>query len=202
MNISEKIKSLDKKVVLIFLAVFLFHLIFQTVFFQTLTEYDHDRDLIIGKEIYERGTISYFGSAYIINPPLNYLMHASLNFLSGEFIYLHHQIFEIVMFFLALVLIYFIMLELTANKKVALYTFLISSLAWSFTFATAIRSYSLTLLFGNLIIFAYIKYLKKPDWKWAVITGIVLGLGMLAKTSLAWLAMIITLHFILNYFLV
>jgi len=185
-----------KTLLLAFALTFVVYAILQLGVFHAITEYDHDRDLIIEQELVERGTFSYFGQAYVINPPINYITHAVPIWLTGDLSYLAQQIIEIIMFAAAIILIYFIALELTKDQKQAFIAFVLAAVSWTFILATAIRSYSIMLLMGTLLFYTYLRYLSKPGYKSAAIFGIVIGLAMLTKSSFFFLLVIMGVHLI------
>jgi hypothetical protein len=154
--------------------------------------YDSFRDLSIVKEIAVRGTFSYFGQGYAVNPPLSYLMRAGVASLTG-FNLFSQKAFSIMMFFAGQLLVYLSARNFW-DKRRSFYVFLVSSLSWSFVLATRIRSFAYMMLFSGLIFYSYTRYLNESSLQNAVLVGVSLGIGMLAKSSFAFLVIILSLH--------
>lgn len=175
--------------------VFVFYFIFLMFFFQVSPTYDYYRDLTIVKEIYHRGTFSYYGQAYVINPPMNYLIESVPLFIFGGLIYTANKILEICIFFSALVILYFISLRILKDKTKALLSFMIASLTWTFIYATPTRSHSIVFLISCAMVLAYLRYQDDNNYINACILGLIMGLSMLIKSSLVFLIFLISLHF-------
>jgi len=159
--------------------------------------YDSFRDLVVAKEIAQRGTFSYFGQAYSVNPPLSYLMRAAVIKIAG-FSLVAQKALGILMFFLGQVLVYATSRNFWSKKR-SLYVFLVSSLSWSFVMATRIRSFAYMMLFSGLIFYTYTRYLEDCTRRNAALVGVSLGLGMLAKSSFAFLVILLSLHHFLRW---
>jgi len=184
-------------VIALFVACFLAQLFFQTQVVQFKTEYDHDRNIIVARELAETGILSYLGRAYAINPPLYYAIHAAMISIFG-FSYFIVKFTELSLFFLGSVLVYFITRRVFGSRKAGLLAFILSgALTWTSLYASAVRSYSSVFLFGALLIYAYLRFLEKQSWIRAIISGAVFGLCMLTKESFIFLGLALALHFLI-----
>lgn len=177
------------------IGILIFYLIFQLTVFQTNTEYDHNRDLVITRELAEQGTFSYFGQVYVINPPLNYILHALPIWITGHFSYVLQKVLEIILFWVGICLTYFVALEFFSDKKKALSAFILAAVTWSFILASAIRFYSVVLLFGNVLLLSYLLYIKHPSTRRLLFFGVAIGLAMLIKSSFVFFILILLAHF-------
>jgi Dolichyl-phosphate-mannose-protein mannosyltransferase len=73
------------------------------------------------------------------------------------------------------------------DRKTAAWTALTFALATGVSFSARIISTDVPLIFfWTLALFAYVKLLRAPDWRWVILLGIALGLGLLAKYAMIY----------------
>ena len=73
------------------------------------------------------------------------------------------------------------------GERVAAWSALAYGLGPGLIFSTRIISTDVPLLlFWALALLAYVKLLRHPDWRWAVVLGVAIGLGMLAKYAMIY----------------
>jgi 4-amino-4-deoxy-L-arabinose transferase-like glycosyltransferase len=73
------------------------------------------------------------------------------------------------------------------DHKTAAWTALTFALATGVSFSARIISTDVPLiLLWCLALLAYVKLLRGPDWRWAILLGIALGLGLLAKYAMVY----------------
>ena len=89
-------------------------------------------------------------------------------------------------YFVACLLVYAIAGELY-DRRTAAWSALTFALATGLSFSARIISTDVPLiLFWALTLFSYVKLLRAPDWRWALVLGIALGLGTLAKYAMVY----------------
>src|SRR6187397_2318261 len=76
------------------------------------------------------------------------------------------------------------------DSETAFWSALIVALMTGVSFSTRIASTDVPLLFfWALALFAYLKLLAGPDWRWTVVLGISVGIGLLAKYAMIYFAL-------------
>jgi 4-amino-4-deoxy-L-arabinose transferase-like glycosyltransferase len=89
-------------------------------------------------------------------------------------------------YFAACLLVYAVAAALY-DRNTAAWSALTFALATGLSFSARIISTDVPLiLFWTLALLAYVKLLRAPDWRWAVLLGIALGLGTLAKYAMVY----------------
>ncbi|MBR9681382.1 MAG: hypothetical protein GOV00_01130 [Candidatus Altiarchaeota archaeon] len=161
---------MDKK--LIFASVFLltFHLIFTPII-----GYDHARNLEVAREMANTGLMSYYGENFVSNPPLLYMVHALIIKLFG-FHYILHRMVDLLFWIAAM-----FVLEALGKEVNVQHLGLLIGLSWTFVYATAIRSYSDTLLLSAIMLLLYFRFKKEPSLRGAMWFGISYGVAGWAK---------------------
>ncbi len=173
----------------VFLLKFIFHL-----FWDYAYTYDHNRNLLVIRDIVQYGTYTYYGFNYVVNPPLYYLLLS----IPGAVFGVSHfsiQFFVLINYFLASFLIYKIVFKLTKSEKLALFSFLIAFLNPTSLLIEDIDYFDIVFLMGALLVYTYFDFLDNPNTKNAVIFGIVIGLSMLTKDSFLIFNLLIALHY-------
>src|SRR6187551_286556 len=73
------------------------------------------------------------------------------------------------------------------DSETAFWSALIVALMTGVSFSTRIASTDVPLLFfWALALFAFLKLLAGPDWRWTVVLGISVGMGLLAKYAMIY----------------
>jgi 4-amino-4-deoxy-L-arabinose transferase-like glycosyltransferase len=91
-----------------------------------------------------------------------------------------------VIYFGTCLLVYWLARELY-DQRTGLWSSLLFALATGVSFSTRIISTDVPLLFfWTLALFAYLKLMRAPDWRWTVVFGLALGFGMLAKYAMVY----------------
>jgi 4-amino-4-deoxy-L-arabinose transferase-like glycosyltransferase len=76
------------------------------------------------------------------------------------------------------------------DSETAFWSALIVALMTGVSFSTRIASTDVPLLFfWALALFAFLKLLAGPDWRWTVVLGISVGIGLLAKYAMIYFAL-------------
>ena len=76
------------------------------------------------------------------------------------------------------------------GKQAAFWSALLVAPLTGVSFSTRIISTDVPLLFfWALALFAYLKLLARPDWRWATLLGVSLGFGLLAKYAMLYFAL-------------
>jgi 4-amino-4-deoxy-L-arabinose transferase-like glycosyltransferase len=87
----------------------------------------------------------------------------------------------------ATALIVYAIAEEFYDERTAAWSAFAYSLAPGVIFSTRIISTDVPLLlFWAVALLAYVKLLRGPDWRWSIILGVALGLGMLAKYAMIY----------------
>ena len=93
-------------------------------------------------------------------------------------------------FYLATCLMIYALGNILYSRTVAAWSALAVAFCLGVAFSSRIISTDVPLLlFWTVALFAYIKLLPAPDWRWAVVLGVALGLGMLAKYAMIYFVM-------------
>jgi 4-amino-4-deoxy-L-arabinose transferase-like glycosyltransferase len=91
------------------------------------------------------------------------------------------------LFYLGTSLVVYAIADELYGKEAAFWSGLVFALLTGVTFSTRIISTDVPLLlFWAVALLAWLKLLAGPDWRWALVLGIALGLGMLAKYAMAY----------------
>ncbi len=91
------------------------------------------------------------------------------------------------LFYLATSLAVYAIASELYGRAAAFWSALIFALLPGVVFSTRIISTDVPLLFfWAVALFAYLKLLRVPDWRWAIVLGVSLGLGLLAKYAMAY----------------
>lgn len=96
------------------------------------------------------------------------------------------------------VVIYFIAEELY-GEEAGFWTALTFALLLGASFSARIISTDVPLLFcWAVALLAFIKLLRGPDWRWTIVLGVALGLGLLAKYAMAYFVLGVALAALLD----
>jgi hypothetical protein len=91
------------------------------------------------------------------------------------------------LFYLGTSLIIYAIADELYGRETAFWSALAVALLTGVSFSTRIISTDVPLLFfWALALFAYLKLLAAPDWRWALVLGISFGLGLLAKYAMIY----------------
>lgn len=91
-----------------------------------------------------------------------------------------------VIYFLISALVYFIARRLY-DERTAFWSGLAIALATGVVFSARIISTDVPLLlFWSLALLAYVELLEQPRWNWAIVLGVAVGLGLLAKYAMIY----------------
>jgi 4-amino-4-deoxy-L-arabinose transferase-like glycosyltransferase len=91
------------------------------------------------------------------------------------------------LFYLGTSLIVYAVANELYGREVAAWSALAMGLGTGLAFSARIISTDVPLLFfWTLALLAYAKLLRAPDWRWAIVLGVSLGLGMLAKYAMIY----------------
>ena len=94
------------------------------------------------------------------------------------------------LFYLATSLLVYAIADELYGKDTAFWSALTFALLTGVSFSTRIISTDVPLLFfWALALFAYLKLLAGPDWRWALALGVALGSGLLAKYAMIYFAL-------------
>jgi 4-amino-4-deoxy-L-arabinose transferase-like glycosyltransferase len=94
------------------------------------------------------------------------------------------------LFYLATSLVVYAIADELYGKETAFWSALTFALLTGVSFSTRIISTDVPLLFfWALALFAYLKLLAGPDWRWALVLGAALGFGLLAKYAMIYFAL-------------
>jgi 4-amino-4-deoxy-L-arabinose transferase-like glycosyltransferase len=93
------------------------------------------------------------------------------------------------LFYLGTSLLVYAIADELYGKETAFWSALTFALLTGVSFSTRIISTDVPLLFcWALALFAYLKLLAAPDWRWALALGAALGIGLLAKYAMLYFA--------------
>lgn len=91
------------------------------------------------------------------------------------------------LFYLATSLVVYAIAEELYGRETAFWSALTFTLLPGVVFSTRIISTDVPLLlFWAVALLAYLKLLRGPDWRWTIVLGVSLGLGLLAKYAMAY----------------
>jgi hypothetical protein len=94
------------------------------------------------------------------------------------------------LFYLGTSLVVYAIADELYGKETAFWSALGFALLTGVSFSTRIISTDVPLLFfWAVALLAYLKLLAGPDWRWATVLGLALGLGLLAKYAMAYFAL-------------
>ena len=94
------------------------------------------------------------------------------------------------LFYLGTSLLAYAIADELYGKDTAFWSALTFALLTGVSFSTRIISTDVPLLFfWALALFAYLKLLAGPDWRWALALGVALGIGLLAKYAMIYFAL-------------
>ncbi len=94
------------------------------------------------------------------------------------------------LFYLGTSLLVYAIADELYGKDTAFWSALTFALLTGVSFSTRIISTDVPLLFfWTLAVFAYLKLLAGPNWRWALALGLALGLGLLAKYAMLYFAL-------------
>ncbi|MEA2984457.1 MAG: hypothetical protein QOD94_711 [Alphaproteobacteria bacterium] len=94
------------------------------------------------------------------------------------------------LFYLGTSLLVYAIADELYGKDTAFWSALTFALLTGVSFSTRIISTDVPLLFfWALALFAYLKLLAGPDWRWALALGVALGIGLLAKYAMIYFAL-------------
>ena len=94
------------------------------------------------------------------------------------------------LFYLGTSLIVYATAKELYDRETAFWSALTVALLTGVSFSTRIASTDVPLLFfWALALFAYLKLLAAPDWRWTLVLGISLGIGLLAKYAMIYFAL-------------
>jgi 4-amino-4-deoxy-L-arabinose transferase-like glycosyltransferase len=94
------------------------------------------------------------------------------------------------LFYLGTSLLVYAIADELYGKETAFWSALSFALLTGVSFSTRIISTDVPLLFfWALALFAYLKLLAGPDWRWALVLGVALGVGLLAKYAMIYFAL-------------
>ncbi len=178
-------------IILIFLLKFIFHL-----FWDYAYTYDHNRNLLVIRDIVQYSTYTYYGFNYVVNPPLYYFLLAIPGLIFGVS-HFSIQFFVLINYFLGSLLIYKIVLKLTKSEKLALLSFLFAFLNPTSFLIEDIDYFDIVFLMAALLVYTYFNFLDNPNLKNSFFFGAFIGLSMLTKDSFLIFNILIALHYLI-----
>ena len=156
--------------------------------------YDTARNMKIISEFSEYGTLSYYDNAYVMNPPLYYMIYGTLSKIFGVSL-LNNEIFDTLSYFIGGVAVYLISKEIGLSNRIGLFAFLIIMTDSYFLGTSRVDFIGITVLFSALLILFYIKLLNNLNYRNAILLGVVFGLSMLVKSVFLFLIIVFCLHY-------
>jgi hypothetical protein len=94
------------------------------------------------------------------------------------------------LFYLGTSLVVYAIADELYGKQAAFWSALTFALLTGVSFSARIISTDVPLLFfWSVALLAYLKLLARPDWRWTLVLGVALGLGLLAKYAMAYFAL-------------
>ncbi len=157
--------------------------------------YDHNRNLLVIKDLVNYGTYTYFGYNFVINPPLFFIIYS----LFGLFIGVSHfsmQFIGLLIYFLASIIIYKIVELISKSRDAPIIAFIITFLNPTSLLIEEIDFFAINLLMSSLLLLTYLLFIKNQSIKNALILGLIAGLSMLTKDSFIIFLLLLVIHYL------